>query len=312
MVEQKLKIPKNTFEATLTINGNALNLTNLQKTLWPEEHITMGDLLQYYADIAPIILPHIENRPIVMKRYPHGYAGEFFFMRRTPSPRPQWLKTCPIKHASGSVTEFPIIQDLTSLLWVVNLGCIDLNPWFEHCDDVHRPDVLDFDLELRDGNDENGGFEKVIEAALTLHEELDALDMPNYAKTSGSRGIHVYVPVRRGPMQDEILMYAKTFASLTEQKYPKLFSSKGRVVMDYDQNAWGRTLASAYSVRPNPQAPVSAPVTWKELEKGVTTESFRLDNMRARLKHVGDLWKPLLDKNARFDLSPLIEPLKAA
>jgi bifunctional non-homologous end joining protein LigD len=317
MPEGKLKLPKDQTDVVFTIKGSSVRLTNLQKPFWPEEGITKGDLLQYYADIAPILLPHVRDRAMVMKRYPHGYAGEFFFMKRTPSPKPHWLKTCAIEHASGNVIEFPVIQDLAALLWVVNLGCIDLNPWYARCDDVYRPDYLHFDL---DPVDEEADFKKVIETALIVHRELDALRLPNYAKTTGSRGIHVYVPIVRGPLQKEVWTFAKSFAVAVARKYSKLITSeyriakrpKAHVLVDYNQNAWGRTLASVYSVRPKPKAPVSTPVTWEELEREPRMADFRLDNMGQRLKTVGDLWKPMLAKRGRFDLRPLLSQFKAA
>jgi bifunctional non-homologous end joining protein LigD len=317
MLERKLKLPKDQSDVVLEIKGSKLRLTNLQKTFWPEERITKGDLLQYYADIAPVLLPHVQDRAMVMKRYPHGYGGEFFFMKRTPSPRPEWLRTCSIEHASGNIIDFPVIHDLAALLWVVNLGCIDLNPWYARCDDVYRPDYLHFDL---DPVDESADFKKVIETALIVHEELDAFKFPNYAKTTGSRGIHVYVPIVRGPLQKEVWTFAKNFAIAVAQKHADLITAeyriakrpKGHVLVDYNQNAWGRTLASIYSVRPKPRAPVSAPVTWKELEDGLRMDDFRLDNMPQRLKSVGDLWKPMLAKRGRFDLGPVISQLTAA
>jgi bifunctional non-homologous end joining protein LigD len=254
---------------------------------------------------------------MVMKRYPNGYAGDFFFMKRTPSPRPEWLQTCSIEHASGNVIAFPMIQDLAALLWAVNLGCIDLNQWYARCDDVHRPDYLHFDL---DPVDNTAKFKKVIEGALLIHGELDALGIPNLAKTTGSRGIHIYVPIVRGPLQKQVWTFAKHFAQAISKKYPLLMTAEyriakrpaGRVLVDYNQNAWGRTLASVYSVRPKPHAPVSAPVTWQELEGGIEITDFCVDNMRARLERVGDLWKPLLATRGRVDLKPLLSALKAA
>jgi len=243
---------------------------------------------------------------MVMKRYPHGAAGEFFFMKRAPSPRPEWIELCSIEHGSGNVIDFPIVQDLAALLWVINLGCIDLNQWYARCDDVDRPDYLHFDLDPVPGAD----FRTVIDTAFLVHESLDSLGMPNYAKTTGSKGIHVYVPIVRGPTQKDVWTFAKEFALQMEIRKPDLVTAeykvakrpKGRVLVDYNQNAWGRTLASIYSIRPKPRAPVSTPVTWKELEKGVAIEDFRIDNVPARLKRVGDLWEPVLKKTGRFRL----------
>jgi bifunctional non-homologous end joining protein LigD len=283
-----------------------VKLTNVNKPFWPELGITKGDLLQYYADVSRWLIPHLRDRAMVMKRYPHGAAGEFFFMKRAPSPRPDWIELCSIEHGSGNVIDFPIVQDLPALLWVVNLGCIDLNQWYARCDDVDRPDYLHFDLDPVPGAD----FGNVLQTALLVREALDSLGMPNYAKTTGSKGIHVYVPIVRGPTQKQVWTLAKEFARQMEARRPDLVTAEykvskrpsGRVLVDYNQNAWGRTLASIYSVRPKPRATVSAPVTWKELERGVTIEDFRMDNVPARLRKLGDLWKPLLEKKGRVRL----------
>jgi bifunctional non-homologous end joining protein LigD len=247
---------------------------------------------------------------MVMKRYPHGASGEFFFMKRAPEPRPDWIEICPIPHSSGKVIPFPMVQDLASLLWVVNLGCIDLNEWYARSDDVDRPDYLHFDLDPVKG----AGFEQVLETALVLHQALDSLGMPNLAKTTGSRGIHIYVPIVRGPTQKEVWSVAKALAQNLEARHPKLITAEyriakrpaGRVLVDYNQNAWGHTLASVYSVRPRARAPVSAPVTWKEVEAGLAIEDFRIDNLPARLEAVGDLWAPLRAPRGRFALEAIL------
>jgi bifunctional non-homologous end joining protein LigD len=306
-----LEIP-NEGSIELKVGGRTVALTNLHKPFWPELGITKGDLLRYYASVADVLLPHLVDRAMVMKRYPHGAHGEFFFMKRAPVPRPEWISTCSIEHASASTIDFPMIQDLAALLWVINLGCIDLNPWYARCDDVDRPDYLHFDLDPVSpvGNSKAVPFERVLETALVVRDELQRLGIPCYPKTTGSRGIHVYVPIVRGPTQKEVWTFAKAFAQRIASKHPQFITAEyriskrpqGRVLVDYNQNAWGRTLASVYSVRPTPQAPVSMPVTWKEIERGVTIEQFHLKNAAARIRKVGDLWKPLLEKRGRFDL----------
>jgi bifunctional non-homologous end joining protein LigD len=288
------------------VDGREVALTNLAKPFWRELGISKGDLLQYYADVADVLLPHLHDRAMVMKRYPHGAAGEFFFMKRAPSPRPPWIETCRITHGSGNVIDFPMIQDRASLMWVVNLGCIDLNQWYARCDDVDRPDYLHFDLDPGPG----AAFDQVREAALVLHEALDHLAMPALAKTTGSRGLHVYVPIVRKPVQKAVWTFAKTLAQELASRHPALLTAeyriarrpRGRVLVDYNQNAWGRTLASVYSVRPRIEATVSTPVTWKEIEQGVRIEDFTMMNVTKRFARLGDLWKPLLSSEGRFDL----------
>ncbi len=303
-------IPANVEHAELRVAGGGVSLTNLEKVFWPDLKLTKRDLLQYYLDVSPWLLPHLKDRAMVMKRYPNGIAGEFFFMKRAPEPRPAWIPICSIKHASGNVIGFPVVQHVAALLWVINLGCIDLNPWYSRCDDVWRPDFLNFDLDPVEGTP----FDRVLETALLVRDALQAIKIKSYPKTTGSRGIHVYVPIQRGPKQKEVWAYAKKFAKELEKKCPEIVTAEyrvahrpaGRVLVDYNQNAWNRTLASVYSVRPKPAATVSTPVTWEEIEKGIRMEDFTMETVPARLKQVGDLWKPLLDRGKRVDLSKLL------
>jgi bifunctional non-homologous end joining protein LigD len=291
-------IPRDAESAEIRIGRKTVRLTNLHKPFWPALGLTKGDLLRYYEAISLALLPHVKSRAMVMKRYPNGATGPFFFMKRTPSPKPDWLQTCAITHASASVIDFPIIQDLAALLWVVNLGCIDLNPWYSRCDDVDRPDYLHFDLDPGPG----APFSRVLEAALLVRDALEALGLPVYAKTSGASGVHVYVPLKRGPLQKEVWTFTKAFAVDLAEKHPKILTAqyriakrpKGRVLVDYNQNAWGRTLASVYSVRPTKSASVSAPVTWEEIEHGFKPEAFTMDAVLKRVAASGDLFAPVL------------------
>src|SRR6266851_10267460 len=285
-----VKIPSS-GSLTIRAAGKDVRLTNLDKLFWPELGVTKGALIQYYADVAPLLLPHIRDRAMVMKRYPHGAAGEFFFMKRAPSPRPDWILTCRINHDSGNVIDFPMINDLPSLLWVVNLGCIDLNQWYATCDDVNRPDYLHFDLDPGVG----AIFDRVLETALVVHEALETLKMPSVVKTTGSRGLHVYVPIVRGPEQGEVRTFAHVLAQELASRHPALITAeyrvakrpRGRVLVDYNQNRWGSTLASIYSARPRPDATVSTPVTWKEVGKGIRIEDFTVKNVPARVRTLG-------------------------
>jgi bifunctional non-homologous end joining protein LigD len=306
----RLIIPRDQDNVLLTVDGKEVRLTNLPKIFWPALGLTKGDLLQYYADVAGALLPHVHDRAMVMKRYPHGASGEFFFMKRAPTPRPPWIETCRIDHGNGNVIDFPMIQDRAALLWVINLGCIDLNQWYATCDDVDRPDYLHFDLDPGVG----AAFDKVVETALVVHEALDTLKMPSVVKTTGSRGLHLYVPIVRGPEQKQVWTFAKALAQELAARHPKLMTSEyrvakrphGRVLVDYNQNRWGSTLASVYSPRPRPEATVSTPVTWKEIDAGVTIEDFTIRNVPARIAKVGDLWKPLLAARGRFNLSQFV------
>jgi bifunctional non-homologous end joining protein LigD len=307
---RRVELPTDSENEVLRIGACAVQLTNLRKIFWPELGLTKRDLLQYYADVSPVLLPHLQDRAMVMKRYPNGIRGKWFFMKNTPSPRPEWLKTCAIEHESGNIIAFPLVQDLASLLWVVNLGCIDLNQWYARCDDTDRPDYLHFDLDPGPG----ARYEQVLETAIVVRDALVQLGMKPLAKTSGSKGVHVYVPIVRGPLQKDVWQLAKAFAKQMEQLHPRLVTAEyrvvqrphGRVLVDYNQNAWGRTLASIYSVRPTEQATVSTPVTWKEVEQGFTIADFRMENVPERVEQLGDLWKPLLAKRGRYNLDRLL------
>ncbi|MGH7482327.1 MAG: non-homologous end-joining DNA ligase [Longimicrobiales bacterium] len=298
-------------DARVDIGGNVVALSNLDKPFWPALGLTKRDLLEHYAGVAELLLPHLRDRAMVMKRYPNGWRGDHFFMKRTPEHAPEWIERCRIEHASGNVIDFPMVQDAATLLWVVNLGCIDLNPWYSRCDDVDRPDVLHFDLDPVDGTP----FSRVREAALVVRDTLGALGMPVFVKTSGGSGMHVYVPIVRGPTQKNVWRFAKATAQLLAERHPRLLTAayriadrpRGRVLVDYNQNAWGRTLASIYSVRPNAYAGVSTPVEWAEVEAGVEPEDFTIRDVPDRLARTGDLWRPLVwPKRGRFDLDAVL------
>ena len=307
---KSILIPRDVTDLELTIGSRRVRLTNLQKPFWPDDGITKRDLLQYYAEVSPVLLPHLCDRAMVMKRYPNGALGKCFFMKRVPDPHPDWLETCAIEHASGSVIDFPVVQDLASLLWVVNLGCIDLNQWYARCDDVNRPDYVHFDLDPVPG----ASFAKVLDGALVVREALEALGMSPLVKTTGSSGVHIYVPIVRGLLQKQVWTFAKALAQALAAQHPKLLTAeyriakrpRGRVLVDYNQNAWGRTLASIYSARPKPRAPVSTPLQWSEVEAGLEMADFRIDTVPARVRGLGDLWKPLLAARGRFRLEAVL------
>jgi bifunctional non-homologous end joining protein LigD len=306
----RVVIPVGQNDVRIEIGGHELALTNLHKLFWPQQGISKHRLLQYYADISPVLLPHLKNRAMVMKRYPSGADGPFFFQKRIPEPHPDWVETCEILHASGNRIHFPMIQNLASLLWAANLGCIDLNQWYATCDEVNRPDYLHFDLDP--GPDAT--FQQVLDSALALRSSLTELKIPAYPKTSGSRGIHVYVPIRRGPAQKQVWSFAKELAKTLATRFPKLITAEYRkskrpakhVLVDYNQNAWGRTLASVYSARPMPRATVSTPVGWDEIERGIKIEDFRIDNVPDRVHRSGDLFHPLLLQRRRLRLEQFL------
>jgi len=301
-------IPKNVESATVKVNGKSLALTNLNKVFWPKLGLRKRDLLAYYEGIAPALLPHLRGRAIVMKRYPNGIEGEFFFMKRTPASRPPWIKTCPVPHGKG-IIDFPLAPDLASLLWLINLGCIDLNPWYGVCESPDSPDYLHFDLDPEDAP-----FGVICEAALIVRDALEALGMTVFAKTSGGRGMHIYTGIKRGPAQHEVWAFSKELGHELARAHRDVFTveykvakrPRGKIHLDYNQNRSGATLASIYSVRPNQFAGVSMPVTWEEVERGIEPQDFTMLNAVKRVDKLGDLWKPLTQARGRFDLRALL------
>lgn len=305
-----MKIPSDQNDAELSFGNRRVRLTNLEKVFFPDLDLTKRDLIQYYLDVADFLVPHISDRAMVMKRYPNGVEGEFFFMKRSPSHKPDWIPVCEIRHRRAGIVDYPIISNVSSLAWVINLGCVDLNPWYGRCDKYDHPDFLHFDLDPVPG----ASFETVRAVALRVRDLLSELGMAPFAKTTGSRGIHIYVAVRRGPIQKDVWRVAKAIARILEERHPESVTAQylkkkrpaGRVLVDYNQNAWGSTLASVYSVRPTPTGTVSMPVTWDEVEAGIEIEDFTILNARERLADTGDLWAPLLGRD-RFNLRSLLE-----
>ena len=306
----RVDIPEEADDADLRIGRRSVHVTHLRKMFWPALGITKADLLRYYAAVAPVLLPHLRDRAVVMKRYPNGASGKFFFMKRAPVPRPDWIETCAIEHDSGSIIDFPMVQDLASLLWLVNLGCIDLTQWYSRCDDTDRPDYLHFDLDPARG----ASFARVLEVALIVRATLRDLGMPSFVKTSGATGVHIYVPIVRGPKQKQVWTFAKAVAQTIASDHPRIATAEyiiakrpyGRVLVDYNQNAWGKTLASVYSVRPTRRATVSTPVTWEEVESGLERDAFRIDTVPERIRAVGDIWSPLLAARGRVRLEKFL------
>jgi bifunctional non-homologous end joining protein LigD len=320
-------VPSDRDEATLSMGPRRVRLTKLRQLVWPELGVTKAMLVQYYLEVSPLLVPHLAGRALVTRRWPNGAAGEFFRMRRVPAPRPSWISTCQAERGASEpsdLVDLPVVEDPVSLAWIVNLGCIDLTPCSARRDDVQRPDYLHFELgpggEGRarpSGECERGALEEVRASALALREALGAAGLPAHAKTSGDAGgLHVYVPIVRGPTRAEVAVVAKRIAHELARRDPGLAVAEpgvtsrpvGRVLLDYQQSGCARALASAYSVRPTPRASVSMPVTWTEVEQGFRTEDFRIDNAAARARRCGDLWAPLApDAPGRVDFRDIAE-----
>ena len=297
--EVRAEVPP--IEDELRSGGRLLKLSNLDKPFWPEEGITKGDLLAYYRDVAPVLVPHLKDRPFTMKRYPDGWQGKSFFQKQAPSHIPDWIETAPFpastREGEKRVIDYALVDDELALLWMVNMGCIDMHAWASRADKPERPDWVMFDLDPSEG----AGFEEVIEVALLVRQALDVLELASVPKTSGSRGIHVLVPITRRHGFDEVREFAGIVAGALARANPGLVTTewtkakrKG-VLVDANQNGPGKTTASVYSVRPRAGAPVSTPLRWDEVKDGLDTAAFTMDVVLERVAREGDLFARVLE-----------------
>ena len=286
--------------AELRKGGRILRLSNLDKPFWPEEGITKGDLLAYYRDIAEVLVPHLRKRPFTMKRYPDGWQGKSFFQKQAPTHMPDWIETATFpastREGEKKVIDYALVDDDLALLWMVNMGCIDMHAWASRADRPQRPDWVMFDLDPSEG----ATFEDVIQVALLVRETLDVLGLESVPKTSGSRGIHVLVPITRRHGFDEVREFAGIVAGALARAHTGLVTTewtrakrKG-VLVDANQNGHGKTTASVYSVRPRAGAPVSTPLRWEEVRSGLDPAAFTMDVVLERVARDGDLFERVL------------------
>jgi DNA ligase D len=276
-------------------------LTHLDKIYWPDDKITKGDLLEYYSKIAPYILPYLKNRPLSLRRQPNGIDEPGFFQKDAGDHVPDWIKTVEIHaESTGKMVNYYVCNDLESLLYIANLGCIEMNPWNSTVNKLDNPDYIVMDIDPSDKNT----FDEVIEVALVIKDIIDQTGMVGYCKTSGSSGLHIYIPFNKKYTYDESRDFAEIMASMVTEKLPGLTTlerslskrKKNQIYVDYLQNRIGQTLASAYSVRPKPGATVSAPLEWDEVKPGLTPQDFNIKNIFKRLEERGDLFKGVLGK----------------
>jgi bifunctional non-homologous end joining protein LigD len=279
-----------------------LKLSNLDKLFWPDEGITKGDLLGYYRDVAPVVVPHLKDRPFTMKRYPDGAYGKFFFQKDAPKHMPDWIPTVELEVSTRESPRqrrkirAPLVNDELALLWMVNMGCIDLNTWYSRVDKPHRPDFVLFDLDPSD----DVGFKETVEVALLVKQALDALELESVLKTSGSDGIHVLVPIARRHTYDDTREFSAIVASALARTHRGLVTTEWTrakrrgVLIDSNQNGEGKTIASVYSVRPREGAPVSTPLRWDEVNDKLDPREFTMDAVRQRIEQHGDLFEPVL------------------
>lgn len=275
-----------------------LKLTNLEKLYWPEEEITKGDLISYYKQISNFILPYIMNRPQVLLRHPNGIKGESFFQKDAGQGIPDWIKTIEIPaESTGKKINYYVITDLDSLLYMVNLGCVEINPWFSKIDRLDYPDYLVLDLDPL-----NVSFDKVIETALVIKEVFDEIKGKCFCKTSGSKGLHIFIPLKARYDFDMAREFAHLIAKIVNKRLPKITSLERspekrdeKVYIDYLRNSTGQTIAAPYSVRPRPGAPVSTPLLWEEVNAELDPGSFTIKTIFNRLEKYGDFFQGILD-----------------
>jgi bifunctional non-homologous end joining protein LigD len=277
-----------------------VNLSSAERVLFPEDGITKGDLFAYYEKVSPTLVPHLRNRPFTMKRYPHGITGEVFFQKQAPKHLPDWIPTRQFRtwprEGGSRLVDFALVNSVEAVLFMVQNNCIDMNAWYSRVDKPHRPDFVLFDLDPPDG-----GFELAIEVAHLIHELLDELGLPGYVKTSGADGIHVVAPITRRSTFEQTYQFAEGASRLLEQRHPGkvttewLKRKREGVLVDHRQNGWGKTIASVYSVRPKPGAPVSTPLHWDELTSDVRPRDFTMEVALERFERHGDLFAPVLE-----------------
>ncbi len=279
-----------------------LNLSNLDKPFWPDEGISKGDLLSYYRDIAPALVPHLKDRPFTMKRYPDGWNGKFFFQKDAPKHMPDWIPTARFEASTRDrppqrrMIDFPLVNDELALLWTVNMGCIDMNTWYSRVDKPSRPDWVLFDLDPSP----DVGFPETIQVALLIKETLDLLKLESFPKTSGSEGIHILVPVARRHTYAQTREFSEIVAGAIARAHPGLATTEWTkakrrgVLIDSNQNGEGKTIASAYSVRPKAGAPVSTPLRWEEVNESLDPAAFTMDAVLERVGRDGDLFEGVL------------------
>ena len=285
------------------VDGHSLTFKHLSKLYWPKEGFTKRQLLNYYYEVSPFILPFLKDRPQSLNRFPNGIEGKSFYHKDVTATAPDWVKQFPYR-ANGENKNFLVVEDAASILWMANLGAIEMNPWNSRIQTPDHPDWCIIDLDPSDKNT----FNEVIETALVTKEVLDELYVTAYPKTSGSTGIHIYIPLGAKYTYDESQMFAQIIATEVRNRLPSKTSiermtnkRKGKVYVDFLQNRPKATLAAPYSVRPKPGATVSMPLRWEEIKKGLTMNQFTIENALSQIKERADLFIPVLGKGINME-----------
>jgi bifunctional non-homologous end joining protein LigD len=324
VLDTKAQIEEELFKGrsenvTLEVDGKRLRLSNLNKVYFPESGYTKRDLIAYYYRVADYLLPFLKDRPLVLRRYPDGIKGQAFFQKDVREGLPEWFKTVPIASdgRGGEEIHYAVANDKASLLFLTGLGCIDHNPWSSRVDSLESPDYFFFDLDPSDGTD----FSVVVKIARALREKLDELEVESFIKTSGATGIHIYVPIAEGYTYEQVRTFGEIVARLVGQGHRNYITNErtvskrpaGRVLIDISQNAYGRPLAAPYAVRAFPKAPVSTPISAKELKPTLKPEKLNTKTVFPRLEKEGDRWRDFWNRRQRLDraielLSARMEP----
>ncbi len=280
------------------VDGRQLKLSNLEKALYPEAGFTKGHVLDYYTRIAPVLLPHLRNRPLTLKRYPQGVQAGYFYEKQCPKHRPPWVETAPVWSDHNQRTiDFCLVNDLPTLVWVANLASLELHTALHRAPEISRPDMVVFDLDPG----EPAGLPECAEVALWLREALDGLGLVSVVKTSGNKGLQLYVPLNTPVTYDETKGFSRALAQVLERAHPKLVVSnmakelrRGKVFIDWSQNDEHKTTVCVYSLRARERPTVSTPVTWEELKKPEELV-FEAADVLERVDRHGDLFAPVVE-----------------
>ena len=297
--------------------SHEVKLSSADRVLFPGEGITKGDLFAYYDRVADAIVPHLKDRPFTMKRWREGIAADSFFQKQAPKGIPDWIATREFRtwprggKGESRLVDFPLVNGREALLWMVQMHCIDMNAWYSRIDKPDRPDFVLFDL---DPPEEDGAFALCVRVAHAVRAALEELSLESYVKTSGADGIHIVVPIVRRSSFEETYEFAERLSRRLEAEHPGevttewLKKKRTGVLVDHRQNGWGKTIASVYSVRPKPGAPVSTPLLWDELTEDVSPRDFSMQVALDRVEQHGDLFEPVL--HAKQALGPALQALR--
>ena len=297
----------NASSETWQLGNQAVHVSHLEKVYWPQTGFTKGELLGYYRQIAPVLLPYLKDRPVTLRMYPQGVEGTSYYLRDCPAEAPEWLRRVPYQPKTVShPVPLPLIDTAAGLLWFANQGAIEVHLWGSRTPDLTQPDLAIFDLDAGS----TASFEVIREAALRLHDALEQAGVRGYPKTSGGGGLHIFVPLAPGYTFERVRRWVKAMGQQLASKYPDLIAPArgathlgGRVTVDYAQNSLGRNTAAPYTLRAHPDHPtVSMPLTWEELDAGTMhPASLTPQVVFERLRRMGDLFTPVLQADQRID-----------